>query len=95
MRVSAPIWLHHLRPTQEVQDELEWFFNRAKSDMGAQSNFQAAFGTHCPITPEDAAEACRRYRRIRSQLKAIPDAEAGVLQAPSGGLSGSSWLVPL
>jgi hypothetical protein len=70
-----------LWPDADVAAELEWFFNRAESDMGAQSNFHAVFGTHRPIAVEDAAEACRRYRRIRSQLKAIPDAEAGVLQA--------------
>ena len=74
--------LHHLHPTQAVEDELEWFFNQAESDMGAQSNFRASLGIDGwpPVDPEDAAEACRRFRRIRSWLKAIPDSDAGVLQ---------------
>ena len=81
MRVKDGI--HHLRPTQAAQDDLEWFFNKADSEMGAQSNFHAALGTHRspPVATEDAVEACRRVRRIRSWLKAIADPDAGVLQA--------------
>jgi hypothetical protein len=81
MRLKPSIGVDQLRPSWAVEDDLEWFFNRAESDMGAQSNFQAVLGRHRPMTSEDMAEACHRHRRIRSRLKAIPDAEAGVLQA--------------
>jgi hypothetical protein len=73
-----------LRPTLIVDTELDWFFNRAECDMGIRSNFLAALGRHLasePVTPEDAAEASHAQRRIRRWLRAIPDSDAGVLQA--------------
>ena len=80
MRPLTPS-IHDLRPARAVEEELEWFFNTAESDMGAQSNFMAMIGRATPRSPEDAVEACRRYRRIRAWLKAIVDSDAGVLQA--------------
>ncbi len=50
-----------LRPAMAVDDELDWFFNRAACDMGDQSNYLAMLGRHGPgsaiPSPEDAAEA--------------------------------------
>jgi hypothetical protein len=80
MRRMTPS-IHDLRPTRAIEEELEWFFNTAESDMGARSNFMAMIGRAVPITPEDAVEACSRYRRIRAWLKGIMDSDAGVLQA--------------
>jgi hypothetical protein len=73
-----------LRPTPIVDTELDWFFNRAECDMGVRSNFHAVLsGQLAPsegVTPEDA-EASHAQRRIRGWLLAIPNADAGVLQA--------------
>jgi hypothetical protein len=38
--------IHELRPTRAIDQELEWFFNRAESDMGLRSNFLASIGVH-------------------------------------------------
>ena len=77
--------VHMLRPTPIVDTELDWFFNRAECDMGVRSNFHAVLsGQLAPsegVTPEDAAEASHAQRRIRGWLLAIPNADAGVLQA--------------
>ncbi len=74
-----------LRPTPIVDTELDWFFNRAECDMGVGSNFHAVLDRHLARserkTPEDAAEASHAHRTIRRWLLAIPDADAGVLQA--------------
>jgi hypothetical protein len=59
-------------------------FNRAECDMGVPSNFHAAAwrdGAMRQRTPEHAFHAARRYRRVRTWLEAIPDSDAGVLQA--------------
>jgi hypothetical protein len=73
-----------LRPKVSLDDELEWFFNRAECDMGDQSNYLAMLGRHGPgsaiPSPEDAAEAAHRARRIRGWLTAMESADAGVLQ---------------
>jgi hypothetical protein len=73
-----------LRPKVTLDDELEWFFNRAECDMGDQSNYLAMLGRHGPgsaiPSPEDAAEAAHRARRIRGWLTAMEPADAGVLQ---------------
>jgi hypothetical protein len=77
-------FVYQLRPLPSVDEELDWFFNRAECDMGVPSNFDRALGprsTSIPRTPEDAAEAAHRYRRIRTWLKAMADTDAGVLQA--------------
>jgi len=71
-----------LRP--KVSDDLEWFFNMAECDMGDQSNYLAMLGLDGPgsgiPSPEDAAEAVHRHRRIRDRLLSIADSDAGVLQ---------------
>jgi hypothetical protein len=84
-RAAAPIpTVGMFRPTPTVDAELVWFFNRFEPDMGISSNFHAALlaGLHAPrVTPEEAAEASHAHRRIRRWLGAIPDSDAGVLQA--------------
>jgi hypothetical protein len=83
--VTKPLpFVYQLRPLPSVDEELDWFFNRAECDMGVSSNFEQALGPKSPSaqrSPEDAAEAAHRYRRIRTWLKAIADSDAGVLQA--------------
>jgi hypothetical protein len=77
-------FVHQLRPLPSVNEDLDFFFNRAECDMGISSNFEQALGpksTWVRLSPEDAAEAAHRYRRIRTWLKAISDPDAGVLQA--------------
>jgi hypothetical protein len=77
-------FVHQLRPLPYIDEQLDWFFNQAECDMGLSSNFERALGidsTSSRRTPEDAAEAAHRYRRIRTWLKAIADSDAGVLQA--------------
>jgi hypothetical protein len=86
MTAQAPkqaVYVHQLRASPQVEDELEWFFNRAESDMGVPSNFQLApwrDGAMGQRTPEHTFHAARRHRRVRTWLKAIPDSDAGVLQ---------------
>jgi hypothetical protein len=80
------VGVHSLRITTPVVDrELEWFFNLSEGDMGLRSNFVSALGSRHSggdgPTPEEAATAAHRHRRIRSWLLAIPDRHAGVLQA--------------
>jgi hypothetical protein len=71
------------RPAADV--ELEFFFNEAEVAMGIRSNYLRMLGPLLVAqdhpSPEDAAEAAHAYRRIRGWLRAIPDADAGVLQA--------------
>lgn len=81
---STMPFVHQLRPLPSVDDDLMWFFNSSESAMGAISNFEATLGRSSaaiPHSPEDAAEASHRQRRIRRWLKVIPDSDAGVLQA--------------
>jgi hypothetical protein len=77
--------VHVLRTRHVVDRELEWFFNRAECDMGIRSNFVAVLGSRYSCgddpTPEQAATVAHSYRRIRTWLLAIPDSDAGVLQA--------------
>jgi hypothetical protein len=77
--------VHALRTRPVVDRELEWFFNRAECEMGVRSNFMSVLeGAHSGETvptPEEAATAAHGYRRIRGWLGAIPDSDAGVLQA--------------
>jgi len=77
--------IHMLRPTPIVDTELDWFFNRAECDMGVSSNFHDVLQPRLErserVTPEDAAEASHAHRTIRRWLLAIPDSDAGVLQA--------------
>jgi len=82
--MSGPVYLHQLRPTVAVEKELEWFFNRAESDMGLRSNFLASLGRHGPgpqvPSPEDGVEAAHRWRHVRGWLAAIEATHAGVLR---------------
>jgi len=84
MKALRPLSVGQLRPKVAVDDELDWFFNRAVCDMGDQSNYLAMLGRHGPgsaiPSPEDAAEAAHRARCIRRCLTAIESADAGVLQ---------------
>jgi hypothetical protein len=73
-----------LRPQNAVDDELDWFFNCAEGDMGVPSSYYACLshqGDDEPsMTLDDAVEAAHRHGRIRAWLRAIPRADAGVLQ---------------
>jgi hypothetical protein len=77
-------YVYRLRPLPSIDEELDWFFNRAECDMGVSSNYEQALGARSASahrTPEDAADAAHRCRRIRNWLKAIVDSDAGILQA--------------
>jgi hypothetical protein len=69
-----------LRPKLSIDDELEWFFNRAEGDMGLQSNFIDALEAEYERAFEGHLEAARRHREIRDRLRSIADSDAGVLQ---------------
>jgi hypothetical protein len=77
--------VHALRASVVVDVELEWFFNRAECDMGIRSNFERAMRISDPQrdapNPESLVDAAHAYRQIRGWLRAIPDSDAGVLQA--------------
>lgn len=80
---TRSVGVQRLRTRPIVDRELEWFFNRAESDMGLRSNFASTVLVDPDderSTPEDAAEAAHAYRRIRGWLLALGDADAGVLQ---------------
>jgi hypothetical protein len=82
--MNALPFVFQLRPLPSIDEELDWFFNQAESDMGASSNYQQALRIESPSarrTAEDYVEASAKYRRIRRWLKAIDDYQAGVLQA--------------
>jgi hypothetical protein len=85
-----------LRPSEKVDRELDWFFNRAECDMGNQSNYLGMLGRHGPgsamPSPEDAAEAAHRARRINDCLTAMDSADAGVLRCA---YELRDWPVPL
>jgi hypothetical protein len=74
-----------LRPESAVDDELDWFFNLAESEMGVQSSYHACLSHHDAGEPsmtfDDVVEATHRHGRIRQWLNAIPSSDAGVLQA--------------
>jgi hypothetical protein len=65
--------------------EIEWFFQLAENEMSVPSNFGRILASVSPEgyrrTPEDRVEACTAYRRILGWLRAMPNSEAGVLQA--------------
>jgi hypothetical protein len=77
--------IHELRPARAVDQELEWFFNRAESDMGLRSNFLASLGRHGPgshaPSPDEAVDASHQQRRIRGWLSAIEDTHTEVLRS--------------
>ncbi len=83
MTTTLP-FVFQLRPLPSIDEELDWFFNKAEADMGASSNYQQALGIDSASarrTAVDYVEASARYRRIRRWLKAIDDYDAGVIQA--------------
>ena len=94
--MSKPLpFVYQLHALPSVDEDLDWFFNRSEGDMGVSSNYELALGvasTSYRRTPEDAAEAAHRHRRIRTWLKAIADSDAGVLQAA---YELREWPVPL
>jgi hypothetical protein len=65
--------------------EIEWFFGLAETEMSAPSNFGRMLASVSPEgrwrTPEDQAEAACAHHRILDWLRAMPNNEAGVLQA--------------
>jgi hypothetical protein len=77
--------LYRLRATPAVDTELHWFFNVADSEIGLQSNFGRLLSSVSAEgrwrTPEDHAEAAHAHQRILGWLRAMPNNEAGVLQA--------------
>ncbi len=83
-RPKATPFVADLRPRHAVDDELDWFFNRAECDMGNQSNYLAMLGRAGPgsaiPSPEAAVEAAHRARLVHRWLKAMDPADAGVLQ---------------
>lgn len=82
---SAGGALGRVRPSETVDTELEFFFNGAEGQMGDESNFGRLFSSVSNSgewrTPEDYVEVARTYYRIRGWLRAMPDSDAGVLQA--------------
>jgi hypothetical protein len=77
--------LGRARPSETVDTELAWFFNAAEGELGDESNFGRLFSSVSNSgewrTPEAHVEAARAYYRIRAWLRAMPDSDAGVLQA--------------
>jgi hypothetical protein len=76
--------VRRLRAQPAAEIELEWFFNMAQADMGLRSNFELCLGVKAAAvhgSPEDFLEAARTHTLIRGWLRAMPDSEAGVLQA--------------
>jgi hypothetical protein len=76
--------LAQLAPSPSVDEELRWFFH-AEDGGNSSSNFGRMLASiddddgHWR-TPGEHAAAARRHRVIGSDLKAIPDHDAGVLQ---------------
>jgi hypothetical protein len=73
------------RLRRDARAEVEWYFQLAETEMSPPSNFGAMVASVSPggtwRTPEDQAEAATAHRRIRRWLYAMPNHEAGVLQA--------------
>lgn len=69
----------------EVERELEWFFAMAEGEMGEGSNYESTLAPVVPDcfepTAEDRVEAARMDSKILARLRAMPSADAGVLQA--------------
>jgi hypothetical protein len=77
--------LYRLRATPALDTELHWFFHVAESEIGLESNFGRLLSSVSAEgewrTPDDHAEAAHAHRRILGWLRAMPNNEAGVLQA--------------
>ena len=73
------------RLREDALTEIEWYFQLAETEMSAPSNFGRMLASVSPDgywrTPEDQAEAASAHRRVRGWLLAMPNNEAGVLQA--------------
>ena len=73
------------RLREDALTEVEWYFQLAEAEMSAPSNFGRMLASVSSDgywrTPEDHAEAATAHRRIRVWLCAMPNNEAGVLQA--------------
>jgi hypothetical protein len=82
---SVPLIVHALRTRPDFDAELEWYWNRAESDMGARSTFPAQLGARAPHAPppapDEVVEFAHAYRRIRGWLRAVPGMHVGVLKA--------------
>jgi hypothetical protein len=80
--VSGPeSTLPRFPPPGAADEELEWFFTMAESDMGARSNFAASILDFEDDTIETRAEASAARRKIHSWLVEVGDHDAGVLKA--------------
>ncbi len=82
--MRPPVYLHHMRPSRAVDQELEWFFNSVESDMGLRSTFLASIGrhtagSHAP-SPDEAVDATHAQRVIRRCLEAIEETDEAVLR---------------
>ncbi len=72
-------------PTGNADQELEWFFTMAESDMGDRSNFASSMIHLTPAQQEDLmdmrAEAAHAQRTLLEWIRELDDFDAGVLQA--------------
>jgi hypothetical protein len=82
---ARPDHVIDLRLRRDARAELEWYFQLAETEMSAPSNFGRMLASVGPRgywrTPEDQAEAAIAHRRVLGWLRAMPNNEAGVLQA--------------
>jgi hypothetical protein len=69
----------------DVERELDWFFTTAEGEMGDCSNYESTLTSASPEytrrTAEDRVEAAHTHSKVLSRLRAMPSADAGVLQA--------------
>jgi hypothetical protein len=84
-RLDSAFAARSLRVSPVIDEELEWFFCMSECDMGLVSNYCGILARtridYVERTPEEMAEASHAQRTIRRWLLAIPDSDAGVLQA--------------
>ena len=72
-------------PTGNADEELEWFFTMAESDMGDRSNFASSM-IHLTAAQQEnlmdmQAEAAHAQRTLLEWIRELDDFDAGVLQA--------------
>ncbi len=87
----ADIPLTALRPAIAVQNELEWFFQRAESEVGIRSTYdgmvaqltmgRSTGGNIEPVMEERRREAISRMRRVRTALAATDVQSQRILAA--------------
>jgi hypothetical protein len=72
-------------PTGNADQELEWFFTMAESDMGDRSNYASSMIHLTPAQQEDLldmrAEAAHAQRILLERIRGMDHFDAGVLQA--------------